>query len=92
MQIVELSMLLLISFSALFLLSYVPASIMVRRQSENIMITYYLSAGARALLVLMFIVLGAQEELLIGIAFGVTFEIFKMFRFVRKIEAREVLA
>lgn len=91
MQVIELSLVLLLTFSTLFVLSYVPASVMVRRQSENIMLTYYLSLAVRAFLVVAFMGLGANVELLIGIALGIAFEIVKMFRYVRKIEAREVL-
>lgn len=89
---IELSLVLLLSFSVLYLVSYVPANIMVKRQSEKIMLTYYLSMAARAMLVLAFMIFGATIELLFGIAFGLGFEIIKMFRFVRKFEAREVLA
>jgi hypothetical protein len=92
MQMIELSLVLLVAFSIMYLISYMPVNFMVKRQSNNIMLTYYLSMGARAVLVVGFMVLGATVELLFGIAFGIGFEIIKMFRMVRTFEAREVLA
>ena len=81
------SWLLFSAFTFLFLLSYMPVRQLVKLESENILLTYYMSISVRFMLAMIFLVLGADIELLYGIAIGIVVETTAMYQISQSQEA-----
>ena len=92
MQIAELNWLLLIVFTVVYTLTFTPVNLLMKWQSEMMMLGYYCSIAARVAFVVVFVAIGAREEILVGVAIGLLLEMFSMFRIVRNVQACEVLA
>lgn len=86
MIITEFSWVLFLPFLFLFMLSYLPVRQLIKMGSENALATYYMSITVRFMLVMIFLVLGADVELLYGIAIGLCSEVYAMLQLSREDE------
>lgn len=92
MQITDFNWFLFLGFLVLFLVSFSPVNHFVKTKSENIMLSYNMTIILRLGLVVMFLILGAQIELLCGIALGLLLEIPMILRVYQIAYSHEVLA